>query len=29
MKEALKHPYFNDLSSEDISKYQMNWFKLI
>ena len=24
MKEALKHPYFNDLSSDDISKYQMN-----
>jgi len=28
MKEALKHSYFNDLSPEDISKYQINWFKL-
>lgn len=22
MKEALKHPYFSDLSPEDIAKYQ-------
>ena len=29
MKEALKHPYFNDLTAEEISKYQVNWYQLI
>ena len=24
MKEALKHPYFSDLTGEEISKYQLN-----
>jgi serine/threonine protein kinase len=23
MKEALKHPYFSDISPEDIAKYQI------
>ena len=23
MKEALKHPYFNDLHAEDVAKYQI------